>query len=174
MTRTTGRTLELLGLLQTHRTWAGPELRSRLGVSERTLRRDVDDLRGLGYGIESVPGVGGGYRLGAGASIPPLVLSADEAVAIAIGLRAAGQTVTGMEDASARALSKLEQSLSSQTRERIATVGRAVLPLGGATADVDMDVVVTVAGAIRESRRMRIALRDMVGPRLGEGLPSGR
>lgn len=164
MTRTTGRTLELLGLLQTHRTWTGPELRSRLEVSERTLRRDVDDLRGLGYGIESVPGVGGGYRLGAGASIPPLVLSADEAVAIAIGLRAAGQAaVTGMEDASARALSKLEQSLSSQTRERIATVERAVVPLGGASADVDMDVVVAVAGAIRESRRMRIHYRTHEG-----------
>jgi len=131
MSRTTGRTLALLGLLQAHREWSGAELQARLDVSPRTLRRDIDDLRGLGYGIDSVPGVGGGYRLGLGAAIPPLVLSADEAVAIAVGLRAAASaTVTGIEDAAARALVKLEQSLSSETRERISAVERAIVPLG--------------------------------------------
>ncbi|MCI2959506.1 HTH domain-containing protein [Agromyces atrinae] len=114
MTRTTGRTLALLGLLQAHREWSGADLQERLGVSGRTLRRDIDDLRALGYGIDSVPGVGGGYRLGIGAAIPPLVLSPDEAVAIAVGLRAAATTaVTGIEDAAASALVKLEQSLSA-------------------------------------------------------------
>ena len=160
MPRTTGRTLELLGLLQARREWSGAELLGRLEVSSRTLRRDIDDLRGLGYGIDSVPGVGGGYRLGVGASIPPLVLSADEAVAIAVGLRAAASaTVTGIEDAAARALVKLEQSLSSETRERIAAVEQAVLPLGDVMDPVDLDTVVTVARAIRESRRLRIDYR---------------
>ncbi len=160
MTRTTGRTLALLDLLQTGRTWSGAALRSRLEVSERTLRRDIDDLRGHGYGIESVTGLGGGYRLGAGSSIPPLTLSPDEAVAIAVGLRAAAlSAVTGLEDASAGALAKLEQSLSSETRERIATVERALVPLEGTREGIDMDTVVTVARAIRESRRLRIDYR---------------
>ena len=163
MSRTTGRTLALLGLLQAHREWSGAELQARLDVSPRTLRRDIDDLRGLGYGIDSVPGVGGGYRLGLGAAIPPLVLSADEAVAIAVGLRAAASaTVTGIEDAAARALVKLEQSLSSETRERISAVERAIVPLGrggGGGGDVDLDTVVTIARAIRESRALRIDYR---------------
>jgi predicted DNA-binding transcriptional regulator YafY len=161
MSRTTGRTLALLGLLQAHREWSGAELQARLDVSPRTLRRDIDDLRALGYGIDSVPGVGGGYRLGLGAAIPPLVLSADEAVAIAVGLRAAASaTVTGIEDAAARALVKLEQSLSSETRERISAVERAIVPLGrGGGGDVDLDTVVTIARAIRESRALRIDYR---------------
>ncbi|MWV48740.1 WYL domain-containing protein [Rathayibacter sp. VKM Ac-2803] len=157
MTRTTGRTLDLLGLLQTRRDWSGAELCSRLGVSARTLRRDIEDLRGLGYGIDSVPGVGGGYRLGIGASVPPLVLSTEEAVAIAVGLRAAASTtVTGIEDAAARALVKLEQSLSAGTRERITAIERAVLTLGGSVDPVDLDTVVTIARAIRDSRSLRI------------------
>lgn len=159
MPRTTGRTLALLGLLQSHREWSGAELRSRLEVSARTLRRDIDDLRGQGYGIDSVPGVGGGYRLGVGAAIPPLVLSADEAVAIAVGLRAAASaTVTGIEDAAASALLKLEQSLSPETRERISSVEQAIVPLGG-VGEVDLETVVTVARAIRESRALRIDYR---------------
>src|SRR5690349_17645523 len=123
MSRTTGRTMLLLGLLQSGREWPGAELRERLEVSERTLRRDVDDLRGLGYGIDAMRGVGGGYRLGVGAAIPPLTLSPDEAVAIAVGLRTAGAgAVAGLEESAASVLAKLEQSLSSQTRERIAAV----------------------------------------------------
>ena len=160
MSRTTNRTLGLLDLLQTGRIWSGAALHERLGVSTRTLRRDVEDLRGIGYGIESVPGVGGGYRLGIGSSIPPLTLTSEEAVAIAVGLRAGAlSAVTGLEDASARALAKLEQSLSSETRERIATVERALVPLSGGGEAVDMDTVVAVARAIRESRRLRIDYR---------------
>ena len=158
MSRTTGRTMQLLDLLQAGREWSGAELCARLEVSERTLRRDVEDLRALGYGIEAVRGVGGGYRLGPGAAIPPLALTPDEAVAIAVGLRAAAVgAVTGLEDAAAGALAKLEQSLSSETRERISAVEQAMLSLsGGGAAHVDIDVVVTIARAIRESRRMRI------------------
>ena len=158
MSRTTGRTMQLLDLLQTGREWSGSELCARLEVSERTLRRDVEDLRALGYGIEAVRGVGGGYRLGPGAAIPPLVLTRDEAVAIAVGLRAAAVgVVTGLEDASSGALAKLEQSLSNETRERISAVEQAMVSLSaGGAAHVDVDVVVTIARAIRESRRLRI------------------
>ena len=116
MSRTTGRTLALLGLLQARREWRGADLLERLEVSERTLRRDIDDLRELGYGIEARPGVGGGYRLGAGASVPPLTLSTAEAVAIAVGLRAAALgVVTGIEDAAAGALAKREVAVGVDT-----------------------------------------------------------
>ena len=157
MTRTTGRTLELLSLLQARREWSGAELRERLEVSDRTLRRDIDDLRELGYGIEAVRGRHGGYRLGAGASVPPLTLSADESVAIAVGLRAAATSVvTGIEEASARALAKLEQSLSPATRHQIVEVEQAMVSLSSHRDDVDLAVVTTVATAIAERRRMQI------------------
>lgn len=157
MTRTTGRTLALLSLLQVRREWSGAELRERLEVSDRTLRRDIEDLRELGYGVEATRGRHGGYRLGAGAEVPPLALSLDESVAIAIGLRAAaGSVVTGMEDAAARALAKLEQSLSPATRQQIAEVERAMVPLSGARADVDLSVVTTMAAAIAGRVRLRI------------------
>lgn len=157
MTRTTGRTLELLSLLQARREWSGAELRDRLEVSGRTLRRDIDDLRELGYGIEATRGRHGGYRLGAGAAVPPLTLSADESVAIAVGLRAAATSiVTGIEDASARALAKLEQSLSPATRRQIIDVEQAMVSLSSRRDDVDLDVVTTVASAIAERRRMQI------------------
>ncbi len=157
MTRTTGRTLELLSLLQARREWSGAELRERLEVSDRTLRRDIDDLRDLGYGIEAVRGRHGGYRLGAGAAVPPLTLSADESVAIAVGLRAAATSVvTGIEDASARALAKLEQSLSPATRRQIVEVEQAMVSLSSRRDDVDLAVVTTVATAIAERHRMQI------------------
>jgi predicted DNA-binding transcriptional regulator YafY len=157
MPRTTGRTLALLGLLQSRREWTGAALRERLEVSDRTLRRDIDDLRALGYGIEATPGVGGGYRLGPGAAVPPLALATDEAVAIAVGLRAAAAgAVTGIEDAAARALAKLEQSLAPSTRRQIAEVERAMVPLRPGRGDVDLATVTAIARAIAESRRLRL------------------
>lgn len=160
MTRTTGRTLALLALLQIRREWSGSELRERLEVSDRTLRRDIDDLRELGYGIEATRGRHGGYRLGPGASVPPLTLSDDESIAIAVGLRAAANSVvTGMEEAAGRALAKLEQSLSSAARTRIAEVERALVPLEPSrdTGDtVDPGIVAAIATAIDVRRRLRI------------------
>lgn len=157
MTRTTGRTLELLALLQSRRDWSGAELRERLEVSDRTLRRDIDDLRERGYGIESVRGRGGGYRLGAGAAVPPLALSVDESVAIAVGLRAAATgVVTGIEESAARALAKLERSLAPSTRRQIVDVEQAMVPLTTRHDDVDIAVVTTITGAIAERRRVRI------------------
>ncbi|MFE6735061.1 helix-turn-helix transcriptional regulator [Microbacterium sp. NPDC057650] len=158
MTRTTGRTLALLSLLQVRRDWTGAELRERLEVSDRTLRRDIDDLRELGYGIEATRGRHGGYRLGPGASVPPLTLLDDESVAIAVGLRAAAASVvTGMEEAAGRALAKLEQSLSAAARTRIAEVERAMVRLDPAEGGgVDLEVVTALAAAISARRRLRI------------------
>ncbi len=160
MSRTTGRTMALLGLLQSRREWSGSELRRRLEVSDRTLRRDIDDLRELGYGIEATRGVGGGYRLGPGAALPPLTLTEDEAAAIAVGLRvAAGSVITGIEDAAARALAKLEQSLSSGTREQISDVERSIVLLAAPTEEVAVGTMTTLARAISGSRMVLLRYR---------------
>lgn len=89
MLDTSARLLRLLSLLQAHREWTGADLAERLGVTARTVRRDVDRLRELGYPVNASPGTGGGYQLGAGAELPPLLLDDDEAVAVAVGLRTA-------------------------------------------------------------------------------------
>jgi predicted DNA-binding transcriptional regulator YafY len=104
MLETSARLLRLLSLLQARRDWTGPELAARLGVSPRTLRRDMDKLRGLGYPVDATPGTAGGYRLGAGAMLPPLLLDDEEAVAVAIGLRtaAAGPSPGSRKHRSAR------------------------------------------------------------------------
>lgn len=120
MSGPTGRTLTLLSLLQTHRHWTGADLAERLGVSERTVRRDVDRLRVLGYPVEATPGVDGGYQLAAGAHLPPLVVDDDEAVALAVGLRAAaGTSVEGIADTTLRVMAKLEQILPGHLRRRV-------------------------------------------------------
>lgn len=109
--------LKLLSLLQTHRYWPGPGLAARLGVSERTLRRDVDRLRDLGYDVDAVRGVAGGYQLRAGRALPPLLLDNDEAVAIAVGLRsAAASVIDGGGDAAVRALTKVVAMLPPALR----------------------------------------------------------
>src|SRR5207249_1430154 len=126
---TSSRLLRLLTLLGVRRDWSGAELSRRLEVSERTLRRDVDRLRTLGYPVASATGTGGGYRLERGAAMPPLVLDDEEAVAVAISLRtAAGGTVTGIEEASLRALAKLEQVLPTRLRHRVHAMQAAMVP----------------------------------------------
>lgn len=128
MSGPTARVLELLSLLQARRVWSGAELAGRLEVSERTVRRDVERLRDLGYPVEAVPGVSGGYRLAAGGHLPPLVLDDDEAVAIAVGLRlaTAGVGVQGIEETSLRAMAKLEQLLPDRLRRRAGSVHATV------------------------------------------------
>ena len=112
--------LRLLSLLQSHRFWGGPELSARLDVSERTLRRDIDRLRALGYPVSATRGVAGGYQLAGGGELPPLLLEDDEAIAIAVGLRAAaGGAVAGMEESSVRALSKVVRMLPPRLRRRV-------------------------------------------------------
>ena len=116
--------LRLLSLLQARPEWSGPELAERLGVTTRTVRRDVDKLRGLDYPVEVDLGPTGGYRLGAGAALPPLLLDDEEAVAVAVGLRAA-TGVAGVEETSARALAKLEQVLPDRLRRKLTALVRA-------------------------------------------------
>ncbi len=135
MTDTPARLLNLLSLLQTPREWPGSELAERLSVSPRTIRRDIDRLRDLGYPVEATLGAVGGYRLVAGTAMPPLLLDDEEAVAIAVGLRAgAGHAIEGVEEASVRALAKLEQVLPARLRHRVSTLQNATIPLTRGTA----------------------------------------
>src|SRR5690554_4045377 len=152
-----GRMLHLLSLLQTHRFWPGSELAGRLEVSDRTLRRDIDRLRELGYRIEATRGIDGGYRLEAGADLPPLLLEDEEAVAIAVGLRsAANGPVTGIEEAALRALAKLEQVMPHRLRRRVNDLGAVTVPLRRENpgARVDWAVLTTLAEACRDSVRV--------------------
>jgi predicted DNA-binding transcriptional regulator YafY len=127
---TSARLLRLLSLLQARRGWTGPELAGRLDVTTRTIRNDVERLRSLGYPIHASPGVAGGYRLGAGATLPPLLLDDDEAVAVAIGLRtAASGSVSGLEEASVRALARLEQVLPSRLRHQVNALQTYTVPI---------------------------------------------
>jgi len=148
MLETSARLLRLLSLLQSRRDWPGAELAERLGVTTRTVRRDVDRLRDLGYPVESATGTAGGYRLGVGAALPPLLLDDDEAVAVAVGLRAAATgTVTGIEETSLRALAKLEQVLPSRLRHRVGAMQSAILPLTGPGPTVDPDLLTAACQA---------------------------
>jgi predicted DNA-binding transcriptional regulator YafY len=156
MLETSARLLRLLSLLQAQRDWTGPDLAERLGVSTRTLRTDIERLRTLGYPVHSQPGVAGGYRLGAGAALPPLLLDDDEAVAVAVGLRtAAGGSVAGIEETSVRALVKLEQVLPSRLRHRVNALQTATVTLAGTGPTVDAGVLTTIAAAVRASERLR-------------------
>jgi predicted DNA-binding transcriptional regulator YafY len=158
MTLTSGRLLSLLSLLQGRRDWPGDELARRLGVSGRTVRRDIERLRELGYPVEATTGPDGGYRLHAGTAMPPLLLDDDEAVAIAVGLRtAAGASVTGIEETSVRALVKLEQVLPPRLRRRVNALGSATATLTRPSSgeQIDSDVLTTIAGACRDKERLR-------------------
>lgn len=164
MTDTAARLLRLLSLLQMPREWPGSELADRLGVTDRTVRRDVDRLRELGYPVVAAMGASGGYRLTAGSALPPLVLDEEEAVAVAVGLRVAtGQAVAGIEDASVRALTKLEQVLPAKLRRRVRTVGAAVAVRVGEGPTVDTDVLTTLAAAVSNRERLRFGYRDAAG-----------
>jgi predicted DNA-binding transcriptional regulator YafY len=163
---TSGRLLRLLSLLQSRRDWRGTELAERLGVGLRTVRRDIERLRELGYPVDAVPGVAGGYRLGVGAALPPLLLEDDEAVAVAISLRmAATGSVAGLEETALRALTRLQQMLPSALRQRISafrTTTVALAGAGGAASSVGPELLTAVAVACRDQRvlRMRYAGRD--------------
>ncbi len=148
---TSARLLRLLTLLQARATWSGADLAARLDVTARTLRRDVERLRSLGYPVESTTGAAGGYRLGAGASLPPLHLDEDEATAIFVGLHtAAGTDVTGADTASIRALSKLESVLPTRTKRKLAALRTSVLKLADHSPAISLSDVATLAGACSE------------------------
>ncbi|MEO3764926.1 YafY family protein [Streptomyces sp. B8F3] len=158
MLDTSARLLKLLSLLQAHREWSGAELADRLGISARTVRRDVDRLRELGYPVHSATGTAGGYQLGAGAQMPPLLLDDDEAVAVAVGLRrSAGGGIEGIEETSVRALAKLEQVLPHRLRRRVGALTSYTVPMmgGGTGPAVDPGVLTELAHACRDSERLR-------------------
>src|SRR6202167_2829931 len=156
MLQTSVRLLRLLALFQAQRYWSGAQLAERLEVTSRTLRRDVDRLRSLGYPVHSTSGTAGGYQLGSGAKLPPLLLDDDEAVAVAVGLRtAAGATVTGIEEASVRALLKLEQVLPSRLRRRVTALHAFIVPLASTGPTVNAEMLSVIAGACRDSEYLR-------------------
>jgi predicted DNA-binding transcriptional regulator YafY len=160
MADTAARMLALLGLLQARSDWSGAELAERLGVTDRTIRKDIDRLRGLGYPVDAVRGPGGRYRLGAGTKLPPLLLEEDEAVAVAVGLRA-GTTVQGIEETSARALAKLEHVLPHRLQRRVNALKDAVSAGPESTGSnvedpiVDPALISEVAAAIRDHVELR-------------------
>ena len=162
---TSGRLLNLLSLLQGRRDWPGAELADRLEVSPRTVRRDVERLRNLGYPIESMSGPAGGYRMRAGTAMPPLLLDDDEAIAIAVGLRtAAGAAVAGIEETSVRALVKLEQVLPNHLRRRVQALGAVTTAsFPGSAPTVDPQDLTIVASACRDRECLRFAYRDREG-----------
>jgi predicted DNA-binding transcriptional regulator YafY len=153
-----------LSLLQARRDWSGAELAERLGVTVRTVRRDVERLRALGYPVHAVPGAAGGYWLGAGAALPPLLLDDDEAVAVAVGLRtAAGGTVEGIEETSVRALAKLEQVLPARLRSRVNALQSVTVPLRRGGPTVGADTLTVIGSACRDHLRLRFDYRDHDG-----------
>ncbi|WP_411079821.1 helix-turn-helix transcriptional regulator [Streptomyces sp. cmx-18-6] len=156
MLETSARLLRLLALLQAHREWSGADLADRLKVSPRTVRRDMDKLRTLGYPIDATGGVGGGYRLAAGASLPPLLLDDEEAVAVAVGLRtAAGGAITGISEISVRALAKLDQVLPSRLRHQVNALSAALVTMPMLGPTVDPTVLTAIAAAVRDHERLR-------------------
>ncbi|SEH46164.1 Predicted DNA-binding transcriptional regulator YafY, contains an HTH and WYL domains [Mycolicibacterium rutilum] len=165
MSETTSRVLQLLGLLQSRRVWTSDELAERLGVTTRSVRRDVERLRDLGYPVHASKGHGGGYQLGAGAALPPLLLDPDEAVAMAVCLRlAAGGTVAGVGESALRALSKLDQVMPSRLRSQVAAVHDSTVSLASSSdTPVAPDVLMTLARACRDHEHVTAGYVDIRG-----------
>jgi predicted DNA-binding transcriptional regulator YafY len=160
MLETSARLLRLLSIMQSRRDWTGPELAARLGVTTRTVRNDIERLRRLGYPVDATAGVGGGYRLGTGAVVPPLLLDDEEAVAVAVGLRtAANASVTGIEEASVRALAKLQQLLPVVLRRRVSALEAFTVPAPTPGPTVDADTLTALAAACRDRERVRFDYR---------------
>jgi len=153
---TTERVLRLLALLQRRLSWTAAELAAELGVTDRSVRRDVERLRALGYPVQATAGVGGGYQLGAGARLPPLLLDDEEATATAVSLRlASGGTVAGAAEAALRALAKLDQVMPPRLRAEVRAVHGATETLVGPGAEIDAELLVTLARACRDTVRVR-------------------
>src|ERR1700745_4012226 len=174
MANTSSRTLRLLSLLQTRRYWPGHELAGQLQVSPRTLRRDIDRLRELGYPIQEQRVVAGGCQLAAGSALPPLVVDDEEAVALALGLQAAAQgAVEGIAESSVRALAKVVQVMPARLRRRVQALGAMTVPAGWETMGgvaretVDPEGLTTLALARRDTERIRFSYTAAGGQQTG-------
>jgi predicted DNA-binding transcriptional regulator YafY len=163
MLGSSARLLRLLSLLQSRSTWTGGDLTSRLEVTDRTLRRDVDRLRSLGYPVHSTSGPAGGYMLGAGASLPPLMLDNDEGLAVAVALYGASSDVSGVVEAGQRALAKIDKVLPSRLRKRLDALRASIVRVPDAAPKVELGVVDTLAAACAEHRVVRLGYRDAAG-----------
>lgn len=164
MLDTSVRLLRLLSLLQARRDWSGADLAERLEVTTRTVRNDIERLRLLGYEVHSSTGITGGYRLGAGSVMPPLLLDDDEAVAVGLGLRAAASgSVTGIEETSLRAMTKLEQTLPARLRHRLDALRQATVSATNRGPTVDAETLTTVAAACRDHQQLRFDYRGHDG-----------
>jgi predicted DNA-binding transcriptional regulator YafY len=164
MLETSARLLRLLSLFQTRPDWTSTELATRLGVSTRTVRKDVERLRALGYPVNARPGVAGGYRLGAGGALPPLLLDDDEAVAVAVGLRTAATVgIAGIEETSVRALAKLQQVLPPRLRRRVSAFQASTLGMPPPGPQVDPEVLTVIASACRDHQRLPFDYRAHSG-----------
>lgn len=164
MLDTSVRLLRLLSLLQVRRDWSGADLAARLEVTTRTVRNDIERLRILGYEVRSTTGIAGGYRLAPGSSMPPLLLDDEEAVAVAVGLAAAASgSVTGIEETSLRAMTKLEQTLPARLRHRVDALRRSTLSATGRGPTVDADTLTTIAAACRDHLHVRFDYRGRDG-----------
>jgi predicted DNA-binding transcriptional regulator YafY len=164
MLSTSARLLRLADLLSSRRHWSGVELIERLEVDARTVRRDVDRLRELGYPVRASSGPGGGYQLGAGSVMPPVALGDDEAVAMAFALRTAAGSIEGMADVMLALLAKLDRLLPVRLRARVSALESVVLALPTpGPSPARAAVLMRVAAACRDRRRVRFAYRDRGG-----------
>jgi predicted DNA-binding transcriptional regulator YafY len=168
---TSGRLLALLSLLQARRDWPGPVLGERLGVSERTVRRDVDRLRELGYPIRATKGPDGGYRLGAGNRLPPLLFDDEQAVALAVALRTAVGTGAGIEEAAARALTTIRQVMPGRLQQRVDALDVVEVRPGPGTPQADTEVLLAIGRAIRAREELRFDYQPVGSGTDADALP---
>jgi len=173
MTSTTSRLLLLLSLLQTRRDWPGALLADRLEISHRTVRRDVDRLREMGYSIQAMKGPDGGYRLDAGSELPPLLFDDDQVIALTVALQAATVTGAGIDEAAVRALTTMRQVMPARLRHRLDALQFTAIPAragDAVTGSVPPEVLIALSGAIRAREVLRF---DYAGRRPQEtGTPS--
>ena len=165
MTETAGRLLRLLPLLTARPSWRGDELADRLGVTTRTVRRDIDRLRELGYPVRAIPGRLGGYALGPGTRLPPLLFDEDSAVAVALGLRAAAADpgLRGSQEAAARAAAAIDQVMPPRLRRRVEAVTAATVPLVPSEPSIEPNELAILALACQQAERLRFHYRDGAG-----------
>lgn len=174
MLSTSARLLRLASLLQSRRHWGGRELAERLEVEARTLRRDIDRLRSLGYPVHASSGRGGGYSLGRGAALPPLTLDDTEAVTLAVALRAATATVAGIEAPAQELLAKLDQWLPARLKKRATGLHAVTLSLDTRTVLADAGVLAAIAAACRDTLRLRFPYRSHDGGESQRTVEPGR